>query len=161
MGLLKLCRLLHPERVLIAPAVGDREELFAAFAELFEHEGLVASAADVIARLEEREEILSTGIGRGIAVPHAQLEGAGRLLAAASTHPGGIPYPSLDGMPVRLAFCLVGDADTAPDHLAGLARIARLARRSDELDPLIHAPTPEEFLAVLAALEVARLEGEE
>lgn len=161
MALLKLSHLLTPGRVLIAPGVGNREELLAAFAALFEREGAVSSAEHVLARLAEREEILATGIGSGVAVPHAQLEGVGRLLAAASTHPEGLAYPSVDGEPVCLAFCLLGDADTAPDHLAGLARIARLARRSADLGPLIHAPTAEEFLAELARLEVAGLEGEE
>jgi len=160
-ALLKLSRLLTPGRVLIAPGVGDREGLFGAFAHLFEREGAIASAEDVVARLAQREEILSTGIGGGVAVPHAQLEGVGRLLVAASTHPAGLAYPSLDGKPVRLAFCLLGDVDTAPDHLAGLARIARLARRAGDLGPLIHAATAQEFLAVLAHLEVAGLEGEE
>ena len=145
---------LEPGLVLIDPPVQNREELFAAFAELFARAGAVADPGEVVAHLEERERILSTGIGRGVAVPHTQIEGLGRVLVAASTHPSGLSeYPSLDGEPIRLAFCLLGDATTAAPHLAGLARIARLARRSDELGPLIHAATGEEFLAALKRLE--------
>jgi PTS system fructose-specific IIC component len=73
----------------------------------------------------------------------------------ASIHPNGLDYPALDQQPVRLVFCLIGDANTAADHLAGLARLARLARRDDALERLIHAETGDAFLAVLAELEGA------
>jgi len=150
---LKLYRRLPPENVLVAPPVSTREELFRAFAELFRARGLVETAAQVVAGLEEREAILSTGIGRGVAVPHAQLADIGALVVAASTHPDGLAYPSLDGRPVRLAFCLLADADAAADHLAGLARIARLARRDNAVERLVHAQTGDDFIARLTELE--------
>jgi len=150
---LKLYRHLPPENVLVAPPVSGREELFRVFAELFQARGVVETAAQVVAGLNEREAILSTGIGQGIAVPHAQLPGIGRLVVAASTHPDGLAYPSLDGRPVRLAFCLLADADAAADHLAGLARIARLARRGQAVEHLVHAETGDDFVARLIELE--------
>jgi len=139
--------------VLIAPAVNNREELIGAFAEVLAREEPDLDVVRVVTGLTEREEILSAGIGRGVAVPHAQIAGLDRLRMAVSTHPKGIEYPSVDGLPVRLAFCLLGGADSAPDHLAGLARIARLARRPDALEPLIHAATGSELVAVLRRLE--------
>jgi mannitol/fructose-specific phosphotransferase system IIA component (Ntr-type) len=72
---------------------------------------------------------------------------------AASVHPDGIAYPSLDNKPVRLVFCLIGDANTTADHLAGLARLARLARKGDRLEALVGARTGEEFVSILARLE--------
>ena len=139
--------------VLISPDVGDRAELFRRFGQLFEAAGLVESGEQVVSRLLEREAILSTGIGGGVAVPHAQIPGLGRLAMAASTHPDGLEYPALDERPVRLVFCLLGDANTAADHLAGLARLARLARRSAALEPLVEATDGESFLNALRGLE--------
>lgn len=144
---------LVPSMVLIAPDVRDRADLFRRFGELFERIGLVESGEQVVARLLEREAILSTGIGGGVAVPHAQIPGLGRLAMAASTHPEGLEYPALDSRPVDLAFCLLGDANTAADHLAGLARLARLARRSEALEPLIGAANGREFVEALRRLE--------
>jgi mannitol/fructose-specific phosphotransferase system IIA component (Ntr-type) len=139
--------------VLIAPDVGDRANLFRRFGELFEQTRLVESAEQIVTRLLEREAILSTGIGGGVAVPHAQIPGLGRLAMAASTHPDGLAYPTLDGRPVELVFCLLGDANTAADHLAGLARLARLARRSEALEPLVAATDGRAFLDALRRLE--------
>ena len=150
---MRLSQQLDPAMVLISPDVGERAELFQQFGELFERAKLVESGEQVAQRLLEREAILSTGIGGGVAVPHAQIPGLGRLAMAASTHPDGLQYPALDEQPVRLVFCLLGDANTAADHLAGLARLARLARRSSALEPLIEAADGNTFLAALRRLE--------
>ncbi len=139
--------------VLISPDVTGREDLFRRFGEIFAAGGVVESADLVVDRLFERETILSTGIGGGVAVPHAQIPHLGRLVMAASTHPAGIEYPTLDDQPVRLVFCLLGDANTTADHLAGLARLARLARSQDATEPLIASSDGEEFIAALAHLE--------
>jgi PTS system nitrogen regulatory IIA component len=139
--------------VLISPEVGERTELFRLFGELFEKAKLVDSGELVVSRLLEREAILSTGIGGGVAVPHAQIPGLGCLAMAASTHPDGLEYPALDEQPVRLVFCLLGDANTAADHLAGLARLARLARRRSALEPLVETVNGDAFLVALRQLE--------
>ena len=152
---MRLADKLRPELVLISPDVAGRDELFRLFGSEFERSGMVSDGDLVVEKLLEREQILSTGIGGGVAVPHAQVPGIGRLAMAASIHPAGIDYPALDDQPVRLVFCLIGDSNTAADHLAGLARLARLARRDDALDRLVGARTGASFLAVLAELEGA------
>jgi mannitol/fructose-specific phosphotransferase system IIA component (Ntr-type) len=151
----RLSQQLDPTMVLISPEVGERAELFRRFGELFVTAGIVDSAERIVARLLEREAILSTGIGGGVAVPHAQIPGLGKLTMAASTHPSGIEYPALDERPVRLVFCLLGDTNTAADHLAGLARLARLARRRADLEPLVVASDGAAFVS-----ELRRLEGD-
>lgn len=150
---MRLSQLLDPAMVLVAPAVTHRDDLFRRFGELFADAGLVDSAAAVVQRLLEREAILSTGIGHGVAVPHAQIPNLGRLVIAASTHPRGVDYPALDDAPVRLVFCLLGDAGTTADHLAGLARLARLARQQSALEPLVRAADGPSFVHQLATLE--------
>lgn len=150
---MRLSHKLRPELVFIAPAVATRDELFRLFAERLRETGLVADGTVVVDKLNEREAILSTGIGGGVAVPHAQVAGLGRLVMAASVHPEGLAYPALDDRPVRLVFCLIGDTTTTADHLAGLARLARLARSEAALERLIAAADPAEFVATLSELE--------
>lgn len=144
---------LTPQRVLIDPVVSGKDQLFRLFGDMFEEQKLVPSGIAVERSLKEREAILSTGIGRGWAIPHAQIPGAGRLLMAASIHPQGIEYPAVDQVPVQLVFCLIGDSKTAADHLAGLARLARLARQDESLESLVKATSGEEFIEILTAIE--------
>ncbi len=150
---MRLSSRLRPELVLVDPAVRDRDALFRLFGEVLHEHGLVTDPAMVETRLAEREHILSTGIGGGVAVPHAQIPGLGRLVMAASVHPGGIDYPALDDEPVRLVFCLLGDTNTTADHLAGLARLARLARSRQSLTELVAVDSGQQFVDVLVRLE--------
>ncbi len=144
---------LKSERVLIDPVVTGRDQLFRLFGERLEDLGLVPSGAVVERSLKEREAVLSTGIGEGWAIPHAQVRGVGRLLMAVSVHPRGLAYPAVDQLPVQLVFCLIGDSKTAADHLAGLARTARLARQDGAMERLVKTLSPEEFLTTLKAIE--------
>ena len=144
---------LTPERVLIDPVVTGRDSLFCLFGERFEDLGLLPSGDAVVQSLKEREAILSTGIGGGWAIPHAQMPAVGRLLMAVSVHPRGLGYPAVDQMPVQLVFCLIGDSKTAADHLAGLARLARLARQAGAMEQLVKVSSPEVFIDTLKAIE--------
>lgn len=144
---------LTPERVLIDPVVTGRDPLFRLFGERFEDLGLVSSGAAVERSLKEREAILSTGIGGGWAIPHAQMSAIGRLLMGVSVHPRGLDYPAVDQLPVQLVFCLIGDSKTAADHLAGLARLARLARQTGAMEQLVKTPSSEAFIDTLKAIE--------
>ena len=144
---------LRPELVLISPPVRHRDQLFRLLADTLARVGVARDPDEVVSRLLGREAILSTAIGGGVAVPHAQIPGLGRLAMAASVHPDGIAYPALDDQPVRLVFCLLGDPTTTANHLAGLARLARLARSHDLVEQLVRAPSGEDFVATLAHLE--------
>ena len=144
---------LQPESVLIDPVVTGRDQLFRVFGERLEDLDHVASGAVVERSLKEREAVLSTGIGEGWAIPHAQIPGVGRLVMAVSVHPRGLAYPAVDQFPIQLVFCLIGDSKTAADHLAGLARMARLARQDGALERLVKAPSSEAFIDTLNAIE--------
>ena len=79
--------------------------------------------------------------------------GRGSAGADVSVHPRGLDYPSVDQMPVQLVFCLIGDSKTAADHLAGLARLARLARQPGAMEELVKVPSAEAFIDALKAIE--------
>ncbi|MFC1641445.1 PTS sugar transporter subunit IIA [Myxococcota bacterium] len=99
--------------------------------------------------LVDRERLQSTGIGDGIAIPHASLEAASRQLAALLICPRGIPFEAIDGTDVRLIFGVVGPRQATGDHLRMLARISRLVRDPATRDNLAHAPTAETAHALL------------
>ncbi len=78
--------------------------------------------------LLEREELGSTAIGEGIAIPHGKLPGVTGVLAAFGRSPRGLDFESLDGGPTRLFFLLVAPEDSAGIHLKALARVSRLLK---------------------------------
>ena len=104
--------------------------------------------------LVEREQLHSTGIGDGIALPHARNALAGIVdqpIIVVGRHVQGIAYGAVDGKPARLFFLLV--APSVTQHLAILARISRLLRNESLRKTLLAAAAPEEVIALIREAE--------
>lgn len=82
----------------------------------------------LIAALMAREQLGSTGIGQGLAVPHAKHNSVGNLVAAFGRSKKGIDFDSLDGEPVYLVFLLLSNKEASGQHLEALAYITKLLR---------------------------------
>jgi PTS system nitrogen regulatory IIA component len=78
--------------------------------------------------LEEREQLASTAIGDGIAIPHGKLDTIDRLIGALGRSVAGLPFDSIDGKPTHIVFMLVAPSNSAGIHLKALARLSRLFR---------------------------------
>jgi nitrogen PTS system EIIA component len=104
--------------------------------------------------LYEREQLHSTGIGDGIALPHSRNALVGLVdqpILVFGRHEKGIPYDAIDGIPARLFFLLI--APTVTQHLAVLARLTRLLRDSRLRQGLLAAEKPENVLALIREAE--------
>ena len=109
----------------------------------------------VLQAVLEREKIMSTGIGDGIAIPHGKSEAVIRLAAALGTHKRGVEFEALDGEPACVFFLLVSPASVSGPHIKALARISRLLKDDTFKKKLIEAATTEEVLAAIQAEEEA------
>jgi len=110
---------------------------------LLEGAGVVAAAEDSLARLLEREKVVSTGIGNGVAIPHAKSANVRSIVISMARVTGGMNFESLDGQPVYIVFLLLGPQEAAGMHVKLLARIARLVKAPGFLDRLRAADTAE------------------
>jgi fructose-specific phosphotransferase system IIA component len=82
----------------------------------------------IVKAIMKREDLGSTGIGRGVAVPHTKHPSVSRLVGTVAVSPTGIDFESLDGDPVQLFFLLVSPPDRPGDHLRALENISRQLR---------------------------------
>jgi PTS system nitrogen regulatory IIA component len=87
-----------------------------------------ADEESIFKAIMKREDLGSTGIGRGVAVPHTKHPGVTRLVGTVAVSPAGIDFESLDGDPVHLFFLLVSPPDRPGDHLRALENISRQLR---------------------------------
>jgi len=99
----------------------------------------------------EREELGTTGIGEGIAVPHGKSDTVDRLVAAFGRSEKGIDFDSIDNQPVHLLFLLVAPSDSAGPHLMALARISRLLKNRDFREGLMEAENKLRILEICEA----------
>jgi PTS system nitrogen regulatory IIA component len=83
---------------------------------------------DIVTALLRREELGSTGIGRGVAIPHAKTAAVNRVVAAIGRCLNGVDFESLDGEPVHLMVLLLSPPDRPGDHLRALERVSRAVR---------------------------------
>jgi PTS system fructose-specific IIA component/PTS system nitrogen regulatory IIA component len=83
---------------------------------------------DIVKAILKREELGSTGIGRGVAVPHTKHPSVERLVGTVGISPDGVDFDSLDGEKVQLLFLLVSPPDRPGDHLRALENISRQLR---------------------------------
>ncbi len=100
-----------------------------------------AKESEVLALLLEREQLQSTGIGDGVAIPHSALENAEGQAAALLLFPKGIDFDSIDAQPVHIVFGVVGPKRATGEHLRTLARISRLLRDEATRRQLANAPS--------------------
>jgi PTS system nitrogen regulatory IIA component len=96
----------------------------------------------------EREELGTTGIGEGIAVPHGKSDAVDGLVAAFGRSEQGIDFDAMDNQPVHLLFLLVAPKEYSGPHLMALARISRLLKNRDFRKALIDAKDKAEILEV-------------
>jgi PTS system nitrogen regulatory IIA component len=107
----------------------------------------------IINALTYREAKMSTGISKGIALPHATVEGLDTLRGVLGISTKGIDYDALDGHPVFLVFMLLTPPDCAEIHMQALQRIAALISAHDVTLKLAMAATPQEAFAIIKEFE--------
>lgn len=107
----------------------------------------------VLDSLRAREQVLSTGIGEGVGIPHAKTPLVDRLILAAGVSDQPVEFDALDGRPTDLFFLLLGPDSAAGAHVRALGRISRLLRRDTLREALRQAPDAAGFLRVVAESE--------
>ena len=105
----------------------------------------------LLERLNEREEQQSTGIGHGLALPHAMLPGLERTIVVVGRASSGLDFAALDAQPVDLFFLLLSPPEGTRDHLRVLARLARILDDEATLARLRTAADAAELFALLLA----------
>ncbi|HTG31518.1 MAG TPA: PTS sugar transporter subunit IIA [Thermoanaerobaculia bacterium] len=122
MGLGALTR---PELIFPDLPATDRPGVLRALAERVAGQGLVNNGDELFQKLWEREQLGSTGIGQGVAIPHCKLNGLRQGVVAVGLVPAGVEFGAVDGQPVKVFFLVVSPGGSPAQHLQALAAISR------------------------------------
>ena len=109
----------------------------------------------IISAILKREELGSTGIGNGVAIPHAKHPAVDRVVATVGVGESGIEFGSLDGRPTRVFFLLVSPPDAPQDHLQALETVSRHLQEDTFRQFLSQAQTPEAIHDVLSEADAS------
>lgn len=143
--------LVLPEAILPRLSAGSRRQALQYMAEA------LAGAAGIDPRavfeaVLMRERLAGTGMGEGVAIPHARVRGLERAIGGFARLEPAQDFNALDGRPADLVFMLLAPADRGGDHLKALARVSRFLRRADIREKLRGARGPVELGALFAGV---------
>jgi fructose-specific phosphotransferase system IIA component len=145
---MKLVDLLSKENVIAELKGTTKEEVINELVDLFKTDPRVKDIEEVRECVLEREKIMSTGVGKGFAIPHGKTGSVNEILAAFGKTNNPIEYEALDNQPVNLIFLLVGKDNLVSTHIKLLSRISRMMNKDEFRKNLINAESKEEIIEI-------------
>ncbi len=140
---------LDEKKIVFNPPSGSKEEILRFLLE----KGGVGERENILEKLMVRENLESTGIGNGIAIPHARCDDVDELTVICGISRDGIDFDALDGKPVYVIFLIVSPDKNKSLYLRVLANISRLLRHTPVRDELIRARNPKEAIEIIKKYE--------
>ena len=145
--------LFHADSVLCDLNVTSKKQLFQEMASnLLKNDELAdvkLAARDIVSAAMERERLGTTGVGKGVALPHARLEGLDKVYVAFARLETPIDYDAIDERPVDLVALLIAPENAGGAHLRALAKVSRRLRRQDMRQRLRAAPNEQSLFTIL------------
>jgi len=150
---MRLTDILTVDRIDLDLDVRPKDEVIEGLVELVVKTVKGTNREAILKAVRAREQLMSTGVGNSVAIPHGKTNAVKTLVAAFGRCSVPVEYDALDGQPVSIVFLLVGPEDAAGPHIKALSRISRLLSYSEFRSRLGNATTSEEVLAAIAAEE--------
>ncbi|MCP4137362.1 MAG: PTS sugar transporter subunit IIA [bacterium] len=129
--------------------VKDKFQAIDDLARVFDSSGVCSNIDALIKSLKEREEIMSTGIGVGIAIPHAKIECVKKMAFAIGVSKDGIDFDSMDGEPVHLVLLVAAGEKQHKEYLRLLANIMAILKKEDVKESIINSGSAEEIISII------------
>lgn len=148
-----LYELLDKDSIAISLQSKIKDDVLEEMVELLDTAGKIKSRETVLKAIVDRERIMTTGIGNGVAVPHCKTSAVDRLVAALGISREGIDFQAPDNLPAHLIFILVAEENNPGPHVRALARLAKLLSKKEVRDALLAADSPEGLLQTIKERE--------
>lgn len=146
---MRITELLTKETIAMDLSATTKEGAIDELAQQLNQAGKLNHLDDYIAAIHKREQQSSTGIGEGIAIPHAKVEAVKTPAIAFGKSKAGVDYDSLDMQPAHLFFMIAAPATGAQTHLDALAKLSSVLMDESVRQALLEADSPEEVLAII------------
>ncbi|MGX7098660.1 PTS fructose transporter subunit IIABC [Globicatella sanguinis] len=153
---MKITELLQPVGISLGQSAGTKDEIIHRLADLMEKTCALTDKAQYIEDLKIREASGTTGIGEGIAIPHAKSKGVSKPQLISMTVPNGTDYESLDGTPTNLFFMIAVPENSNDEHLKVLSRLSTMLMDESFRNALLKATDKTTFLNTINQKEAEK-----
>ena len=145
---MKISDILSPDVIEVNLDVADKEDSLKKIINLAAKSNKITDLQKVSDTIYEREKLVSTGVGKGFAIPHGKTDAISDIVAAFVITRNPVDFDSIDGEPVRFIFLLIGKETLLNTHIKLLSRISRLMNKDEFRVKLLQAKTREEVLEI-------------
>jgi len=142
---MKICEILSVEKIIPSLQGTTKTEVIDELINLFKDDERVNDLESLRHSVHEREKIMSTGVGKGFAIPHAKTNSVNEIIAAFGKLDKPLDFQALDEQPVNIIFLLVGKENMVGPHIKLLSRISRMMNKDEFRESLANAKTSEEI----------------
>jgi mannitol/fructose-specific phosphotransferase system IIA component (Ntr-type) len=148
---MKITEMLNPAAISVDLKAGDKEGVIEELVDLMVSSGSIKKGDkdEILSKLKEREILGSTGIGKGVGIPHAKSSKVKKMVASFGISKKGVDFRSLDGGSAYIFFLLLAPGETPGPHLKALAKISRLLDDKFVRERLRAASTKKEVLKII------------
>lgn len=146
---MKITDILKEDKILIDFKGKQKIDILNEMIDVFVGDSRVLDIDTIRTVVLEREEIMSTGVGNGFAIPHGKTNMVSEMVAGFGLLREPMEFDALDGKPVNLIFLLIGQADSVGPHLKMLSRVSRIMNQESVREKLTNVKTSKEILQIL------------
>src|SRR5262245_32767285 len=154
---MRLSELLNEQSISLSLSARDKESCIKELVQLLETSHGVNTKGEILSKVLQRESMMSTGIGNGVAIPHGKTRLLDHLVAACGVAPSGIDFDTMDGEPATLFILLVSPESLRGPHVKALANVSRLLKEETVRAALRECSSPARFLEILRDAEARYL----
>jgi fructose-specific phosphotransferase system IIA component len=145
---MRICDILRVEKIISSLQGTTKTEVINELIDLFKDDERVNEIEEMRSSVHGREKIMSTGVGKGFAIPHAKTDSVNEIIAAFGKLDQPIEFQALDEQPVNIIFLLVGKENMVGPHIKLLSRISRMMNKDEFRESLADAKSPEEIYSL-------------
>ncbi|MBA7710584.1 PTS system fructose-specific EIIABC component [subsurface metagenome] len=146
---MKVHEYLKESHILLDLEPGDKKHILEKFVSVLKKRGLISREKVILGELLKRERLGSTGLEKGLAVPHALIKKIKEPIVALALIKDGIDFKAVDQMPTYIILLLLGDKDNPGFQLKLLAHICRMVKETDFIEKVKKAETSQDVWSIL------------
>jgi fructose-specific phosphotransferase system IIA component len=145
---MKIEDILNNQRICVSLKGQSKKEIIAELADLLVKDGLLKEGHELVESAMEREGLMSTGIGKGVAIPHGRSKALKKMTGSFGICKNKIDFGSLDDHPVQIFFFIATPQNIIADHVKALALVSRLLNQEEIRGKLLLAEDPQAVMDV-------------
>ncbi|MEO0091480.1 MAG: PTS sugar transporter subunit IIA [candidate division WOR-3 bacterium] len=149
----KISEYLSPDTIILDVKSNEKIEVIKELSQILIDKNIITDTEEFFTAILKRENLESTGIGQGVAIPHARTKAVKSIALVFGRSHAGVDFSSLDGQPSHLIFLIAAPEDKKTEYIMTLARLSRLLRKDEARKNLLEAKSPEEVIQTISKYE--------